>query len=113
HVLITRPTGRNLLTPTRATDEMVARFEREAQLASQLSHPNMVEIYDYGHSADGSLYYAMEYLAGETIGKVVLQGGPMPVARVLHLMRQVCAGLAEAHGKGLVHRDVSPTNIMV
>jgi serine/threonine-protein kinase len=73
----------------------------------------MVEIYDYGHSADGSLYYAMEYLEGETIGKLVLQSGPMPVARVLHLMRQVCAGLAEAHGKGLVHRDVSPTNIMV
>jgi serine/threonine-protein kinase len=113
HDLLKRPTAVKLLKPTRATDEMVARFEREAQLASQLSHPNMVEIYDYGHSADGSLYYAMEYLEGETIGKLVLQGGPMPVARVLHLMRQVCAGLAEAHGKGMVHRDVSPTNIMV
>jgi len=113
HDLLKRPTAVKLLKPTRATDEMVARFEREAQLASQLSHPNMVEIYDYGHSADGNLYYAMEYLEGETIGKLVLQGGPMPVARVLHLMRQVCAGLAEAHGKGMVHRDVSPTNIMV
>jgi serine/threonine-protein kinase len=113
HDLLKRPTAVKLLKPARATDEMVARFEREAQLASQLSHPNMVEIYDYGHSADGSLYYAMEYLEGETIGKLVLQGGPMPVARVLHLMRQVCAGLAEAHGKHLVHRDVSPTNIMV
>lgn len=113
HDLLKRPTAVKLLKPTRATDEMVARFEREAQLASQLSHPNMVEIYDYGHSADGALYYAMEYLEGETIGKLVLQSGPMPVARVLHLMRQVCAGLAEAHGKGMVHRDVSPTNIMV
>ena len=113
HDLLKRPTAVKLLKPTRATDEMVARFEREAQLASQLSHPNMVEIYDYGHSADGSLYYAMEYLEGETIGKLVLQGGPMPVARVLHLLRQVCAGLAEAHGKGMVHRDVSPSNIMV
>ncbi|MGH8723110.1 MAG: serine/threonine-protein kinase, partial [Burkholderiales bacterium] len=113
HDLLKRPTAVKLLKPTRATDEMVARFEREAQLASQLSHPNMVEIYDYGHSADGNLYYAMEFLEGETIGKLVLQGGPMPVARVLHLLRQVCAGLAEAHGKGMVHRDVSPTNIMV
>jgi serine/threonine protein kinase len=113
HDLLKRPTAVKLLKPTRATDEMVARFEREAQLASQLSHPNMVEIYDYGHSADGNLYYAMEFLEGETIGKLVLQAGPMPVARVLHLMRQVCAGLAEAHGKGMVHRDVSPTNIMV
>jgi serine/threonine-protein kinase len=113
HDLLKRPTAVKLLKPTRATDEMVARFEREAQLASQLSHPNMVEIYDYGHSAEGNLYYAMEFLEGETIGKLVLQGGPMPVARVLHLMRQVCAGLAEAHGKGMVHRDVSPTNLMV
>jgi serine/threonine-protein kinase len=102
-----------LLKPTRATDEMSARFEREAQLASQLSHPNMVEIYDYGRASDGSLYYAMEYLEGETIGRLVLQDGPLPVARVIHLLRQACAGLAEAHGKGMVHRDVSPSNLMV
>jgi len=113
HDLLKRPTAVKLLKPSRSTDEMTARFEREAQLASQLSHPNMVEIYDYGRASDGSLYYAMEYLEGETIGKLVLEQGPMPVARVIHLLRQVCAGLAEAHGKGMVHRDVSPTNIMV
>jgi serine/threonine-protein kinase len=113
HDLLKRPTAVKLLKPSRATDEMTARFEREAQLASQLSHPNMVEIYDYGRASDGSLYYAMEYLEGETIGKLVLQQGPLPVARAIHLLRQVCAGLAEAHGKGMVHRDVSPTNIMV
>jgi hypothetical protein len=113
HDLLKRPTAVKLLKPSRATDEMTARFEREAQLASQLSHPNMVEIYDYGRSGDGSLYYAMEYLEGETIGKLVLEHGPMPAARVIHLLRQACAGLAEAHGKGMVHRDVSPTNIMV
>jgi serine/threonine-protein kinase len=113
HDLLKRPTAVKLLKPTRATDEMTARFEREAQLASQLSHPNMVEIYDYGRASDGSLYYAMEYLEGETIGKLVLQEGALPVARGVHLLRQVCAGLAEAHGKGMVHRDVSPTNVMV
>jgi len=113
HDLLKRPTAVKLLKPSRATDEMTARFEREAQLASQLSHPNMVEIYDYGRTADGSLYYAMEFLEGETIGKLVLEHGPMPAARVIHLLRQACAGLAEAHGKGMVHRDVSPTNIMV
>lgn len=113
HDLLKRPTAVKLLKPTRATDEITARFEREAQLASQLSHPNMVEIYDYGRASDGSLYYAMEYLDGETIGKLVLEEGPLPVARALHLLRQVCAGLSEAHGKGMVHRDVSPTNIMV
>jgi serine/threonine-protein kinase len=113
HDLLKRPTAVKLLKPSRATDEMTARFEREAQLASQLSHPNMVEIYDYGLSSDGSLYYAMEYLEGETIGKLVLEDGPLPAARAIHCLRQVCAGLAEAHGKSMVHRDVSPTNIMV
>jgi eukaryotic-like serine/threonine-protein kinase len=113
HDLLKRPTAVKLLKPARATDEMTARFEREAQLASQLSHPNMVEIYDYGRASDGSLYYAMEYLEGETIGRLVLEDGALPVARAVHLLRQVCAGLTEAHGKGMVHRDVSPTNIMV
>jgi serine/threonine-protein kinase len=113
HDLLKRPTAVKLLKPSRSTDEMTARFEREAQLASQLSHPNMVEIYDYGRASDGSLYYAMEFLEGETIGRLVLAGGPLPVARAVHLLRQVCAGLAEAHGKGMVHRDVSPSNVMV
>ena len=113
HDLLKRPTAIKLLKPARATDEMVARFEREAQLASQLSHPNMVEIFDYGRAADGTLFYAMEYLEGDTIGELVLRAGAIPVPRAVHLLRQVCAGLAEAHGKGLVHRDISATNIMV
>ena len=113
HELLKRPTAVKLLQSIRSTDEMVARFEREAKLASQLSHPNMVEIFDYGRAPGGTLYYAMEYLEGATVGELVARGGPMPVARVVHLLRQVCAGLAEAHGKGLVHRDISATNIMV
>ena len=112
HDLLKRPSAVKLLKPTRATDEMTARFRREAKLASQLTHPNMIEIYDYGIGVDGTLFYAMELLDGDTVGELVVRNGPMPVARVAHLMRQVCAGLAEAHGKGLVHRDVSITNIM-
>ena len=113
HDLLKRPTAVKLLKASRATDEMVARFEREAQLASQLSHPNTVEIFDFGRAPGGLFYYAMEYLEGATVGDVVLRVGALPLARALHLLRQVCAGLAEAHGKGLVHRDVSPSNIMV
>jgi len=113
HDLLKRPTAVKLLKPSRSSDEMVERFKREVQLASQLSHPNMVEIFDYGYTASGTLYYAMEYLEGVTIGDLVLRGGAMPVARAAHLLLQVCAGLAEAHGKGLVHRDISATNIMV
>jgi serine/threonine-protein kinase len=113
HDLLKRPTAVKLLKPSRATDEMVARFEREAQLASQLSHPNTVEIFDFGRAPGGLFYYAMEYLEGDTVGELVLRSGAMPVGRVVHLLRQVCAALAEAHGRGLVHRDVSSTNIMV
>ena len=113
HDLLKRPTVVKLLKATRATDEMVARFEREAQLASQLSHPNTVEIFDFGRAPGGLFYYAMEYLEGETVGALLLRQGAMPVPRAVHLLRQVCSALGEVHSKGLVHRDVSVTNIMV
>jgi serine/threonine-protein kinase len=72
-----------------------------------------VEIFDYGRTADGLFYYAMEYLDGITAADLVAREGFAPVARAVHLLRQLCAGLAEAHAKGLVHRDVKPENIMV
>jgi serine/threonine-protein kinase len=112
HDLLKRPSAVKLLKPARATEEMTARFRREAKLASQLTHPNMIDIYDYGVGIDGSLFFAMELLEGDTVGELVLRGGPMPVARAVHILRQVCAGLAEVHGKGMVHRDISMTNIM-
>jgi serine/threonine-protein kinase len=113
HDLLKRPCAVKLLKPARASDEMIARFEREVQLASQLSHPNVVEIYDYGRSTEGLFYYAMEYLDGINLGELVAREGPVPVARAAHILRQVCAGLAAAHAAGLVHRDVKPENIMI
>jgi eukaryotic-like serine/threonine-protein kinase len=112
HNWLKRPCALKLLKPARATDEMIARFEREVQLASQLSHPNTVEIFDYGH-ASGLFYYAMEFLDGINAGELVAHQGALPVPRALHLLRQVCAGLAEAHARGIVHRDIKPENIMV
>ena len=113
HALLKRPTALKMLKPHLASDEIVARFEREVQLASQLTHPNTIEIYDYGRTPDGVFYYVMEYLEGETLDKIVAAQGPMPVARVLHVLRQVCAALKEAHDRGLVHRDIKPHNIML
>jgi Protein kinase domain len=113
HDLLKRPTAVKLLKLQKATDEIIARFEREVQLASGLAHPNTVEIFDYGRTRDGRLYYAMEYLDGLTVADLVERDGTVPVARTLYILRQVCAGLAEAHGKGLVHRDIKPENIMV
>ena len=113
HDLLKRPCAVKLLKPSRASDEMIARFEREVQLASQLSHPNVVEIYDYGRSTEGLFYYAMEYLDGINLGELVAREGPVPVARAVRILRQVCAGLAAAHAAGLVHRVVKPENIML
>jgi hypothetical protein len=113
HDLLRRPAAVKLLKPARATDEMIARFEREVQMASSLAHPNTVEIFDYGRTRDGLFYYAMEYLDGLTVGEIVGRHGPIPVARTIHLLKQVCAALGEAHAKGVVHRDIKPENIMV
>jgi serine/threonine-protein kinase len=113
HDLLKRPTAVKLLKPARATDEMIARFEREVQLASSLSHPNTVEIFDYGRTRDGLFYYAMEYLDGMTVAELLQRQSPLPVARAVHILRQVCAALAEAHARDIVHRDIKPENIMV
>jgi serine/threonine-protein kinase len=102
-----------MLKPSIATDEMIARFEREVQLASQLSHPNTIEIYDYGRTRDGVFFYAMEYLDGITLEELVNRGGPVPATRVIAILRQLCGSLREAHNRGLIHRDIKPQNVML
>jgi serine/threonine-protein kinase len=113
HALLKRPTAVKILKPALATDELIARFEREVTLASRLQHPSTVEIFDYGRTRDGTFYYAMEYIDGITLAKLVEKDGAQPVARVARILKQVCESLREAHGKGLVHRDIKPANIMI
>ncbi|MBL8523103.1 MAG: serine/threonine protein kinase [Betaproteobacteria bacterium] len=113
HAHLKRPAAVKVLKMHLTTDEIVARFEREAQLCSQLTHPNTIEIFDYGRTRAGVSYYAMEYLRGATLAEIVEHTGPMPVGRVIHVLRHVCGSLGEAHEKGLVHRDVKPQNIML
>jgi serine/threonine protein kinase len=72
-----------------------------------------VQIYDYGHAADGTFYYVMEYLPGPNLEQLVKREGPLPPARAVHLLRQLCGALREAHVAGLVHRDIKPSNIIV
>jgi serine/threonine-protein kinase len=114
HTLLRRPCAVKLIRPSGVDgDKQVARFEREVQATAALTHPNTVEIYDYGRAEDGSFYYAMEYLPGLTLDQLGERHGPLPPARVVHLLRQVCGALREAHGVGLIHRDVKPANVIV
>jgi serine/threonine protein kinase len=76
-----------------------------------LTHPNTIEIFDYGHAEDDTFYYVMEYLRGMNLEKLVEQHGPLPPERAVHLHRQVCQALREAHRIGLIHRDIKPSNI--
>ena len=90
---------------------LVARFKREAEMASRLSHPNTVQVFDFGTSG-GLTYLAMEYLHGRDLGRLINEG-PLSLHRTAKLLVQVCNSLAEAHDQGMVHRDIKPENIFV
>ena len=92
HQLLKRPCALKLIKGDAGSDPIaLARFEREVQSAARLSHPNTIEIYDYGHTGDGTFYYVMEYLRGLSLSELVRRDGPLPAGRVIYLFRQVCA----------------------
>jgi serine/threonine-protein kinase len=91
----------------------VARFRREAEAAANLRSPHTVELYDFGMTEDGTLYFVMELLQGMDLESLVRKEGPLPQKRVIHILRQVCESLEEAHASGLIHRDIKPANIHV
>ena len=113
HAMLRRPTAVKLLDPEKMSTNSIARFEREVQLTSQLNHHNTITVYDYGRTQEGVFYYAMEYLEGITFHDLVERFGPLPEGRVVHLLRQVCGSLAEAHASGVIHRDVKPANLIL
>ncbi len=114
HLLLRRPCAIKLIRPERAGDPRnLLRFEREVQATATLTHPNTVEVLDYGRAEDGTFYYVMEYLPGLSLQELIQRHGPLPAERVVYLLRQVCGALQEAHSAGLIHRDIKPGNILI
>jgi eukaryotic-like serine/threonine-protein kinase len=119
HRLLVRPAAIKLVrasalgaTGSRVTRELLGRFEREAQATALLTSPHTVELYDFGISEEGVLYYVMELLDGVDLETLVRQYGPVPPERAVWLLRQACDSLDDAHRAGLVHRDIKPANIV-
>lgn len=95
------------------TPEIVTRFQREARAASNLGHPNIANVFDFGQTGDGSLYLVMEYVSGPSVKDVIQRDGPMAPARIIAILSSVASALARAHRHHVVHRDLKPQNIML
>ena len=120
HQMLARPAAIKLIRSDRTTgtsasdaEYYLERFQREVQATASLRSPHTIEIYDYGITPDRSFYYVMELLDGEDLDGLIKKHGPMPPARVIHILRQICHSLAEAHEAGLVHRDIKPANVFL
>ncbi|MEO8139237.1 MAG: serine/threonine-protein kinase, partial [Gemmatimonadota bacterium] len=118
HHMLSRPAAIKLIRPemlgsagSEAAQLAMTRFRREAEAAANLRSPHTVELYDFGVTDDQTLYIVMELLDGLTLEALVREKGPLPAGRVIHILRQVCESLEEAHVSGLVHRDIKPANI--
>lgn len=121
HQMLARPAAVKLIlsdpahesTPGDKPDLIIHRFEREVQATAELRSPHTVVVYDYGYTDDRKFYYVMELLDGLSLQACVERYGPMPPERAVHILRQVCHSLAEAHDRGIVHRDIKPGNIYI
>ncbi len=117
HQFLVRPAAIKLIRPDALAgptgDVHLQRFEREVNATAQLRSPHTIEIYDFGITGDRTFYYVMELLDGLNLDQLVKHFGPLPVSRVIRILRQACHSLAEAHEQGLVHRDIKPANIFL
>jgi serine/threonine-protein kinase len=119
HKLLARPAAVKLIRPESLSKNgdqgsvgtMMRRFEREAQATAMLTSPHSIQLYDFGIADDGVFYYVMELLEGRDLKSLVHESGPVPAERAVHFMRAACDSLADAHHRGLIHRDVKPANI--
>ncbi|GEJ56899.1 hypothetical protein AMYX_16400 [Anaeromyxobacter diazotrophicus] len=113
HVVLRKRMAVKVLRPELSADQdLVRRFQQEAVAASAIGQENIVDVTDFGRTAQGALYFVMEELEGQGLS-VLLAAGPPPLERALLILAQVCRALAAAHGRGIVHRDLKPDNVIV
>jgi serine/threonine protein kinase len=114
HIALGRKVAvKTLLEDVRADAQMGERFEREARAASAIGHPNIIDVFDLGHTQDGILFMVMELLDGRSLGDLLKETPQLPIPLTIHLMAQTLSGLSAAHKHGIVHRDLKPDNIFV
>jgi serine/threonine-protein kinase len=114
HILMDKTVAIKVLRPSLAADEkIVARFSREARAASRITHPNAISVTDFGEDERGHVFLVMEFLSGKTLKQLIRDEGPLPLARVVDITRQVGDALNAAHEQGVVHRDLKSDNIML
>ena len=114
HLRVRKRVAVKLLNRAMASkDVALARFHREAVVASRLGHPNLVNVLDFGSSADGQPYLVMEFLEGEDLDRRIRRAGAMPLPSAIRISRQVGAAVSAVHAKGIVHRDLKPANIFL
>jgi serine/threonine protein kinase len=114
HLTLDRPVVLKMLRPAYSSDPGIAqRFQREARAASRLDHPNSIRVLDFGAAEDGTLFMAMEYLAGRDLARLVQEEFPLGEPRLARIGAQILSALGEAHARGIVHRDLKPENVMV
>jgi serine/threonine-protein kinase len=114
HVRMGRKSALKVMSPAlAATADAITRFNREAANAARINHPNVAAIYDFGETADGLLYIAMEFVEGETLHALIRRQGPLPIARAAAITRGVADALSAAHHLGIIHRDLKPDNVML
>jgi serine/threonine-protein kinase len=114
HVKMGRKSAVKVMNPGMVTNvDAISRFNREAQNASRINHPNVAGIYDFGETSDGLVYLAMEFVEGQPLTDVIKQQGALPPMRASEITRQAAEGLSVAHEMGIVHRDLKPDNIMI
>ncbi|MBZ0185744.1 MAG: serine/threonine protein kinase, partial [Candidatus Obscuribacterales bacterium] len=114
HTILNKVVAIKFILPRLVHDQnSILRFKKEAQAATELQHPNICSVKEFGVDEEGSPYIVMDYVEGKSLREEVDESGPLLAERALHLFKQICTGVQHAHSRGVIHRDIKPDNIVL